>query len=89
MRCFQQLPQQRIPERIDEQSVDDVPPISMDFSVPRFMNRTVEQLVGGFCPSDFEAHPGRGQGGSTDAQASNETVESTSGAECVGKECSH
>ena len=48
MRCLQQLPQQRMPERIDEQSVDDVPPISMDFSVPRFMNRTVEQLVGGF-----------------------------------------
>ena len=57
MKCFQQLLQQRIPERIGEQSVDDVPPISIDFFVPRFINRTVEQLLGSSCPSDFEAHP--------------------------------
>ena len=60
LRCFQQLSQQRILERIDEQIVGDVPPIILNISLPQFMeetvgniipdeykeNRTVEQLVG-------------------------------------------
>ena len=38
--------------------------------------------MGGSCPSYFEAHPRRGHGGSTHAEASNGTADSTSGAWC-------
>ena len=84
------------PERIDDQIVGDVPRLILNSSLLRLReetvgkiiphgckeSRTVEHLVGDSSPSDSEAHPRREQGGFTNAEASDETVDSASGPRC-------
>ena len=78
------------PERIDDQIDGDVPPITLNSSLLRFMeetvgkiiprgckeSRTVEQLCGRFQPIGFRSTPSKRTGvGSANAEASDESVD--------------